>query len=297
MTIEELWQQFLYHLRVKRRSKATVRYYDVTRRTLLRFLAEHDLPSEAEQVTILHLRHFLIWLEERGLAAGGVHAHARAVRAVFNWGLKEELLVANPARRLELPSLPCERQPTVNPELVKMLVKAAKGTEQPLRDTALVLVLFDTGLRIHELLNLTTAHLLFDRGLLQVMGKGNKQRFVPIGVKAMQAVNSYLRRDWSPQHEGVRQVFLGRWGLPLTVSGASIRLAKLGAQLNLDRSQTAPHAFRRGFAVEFVRNGGDVFTLQQIMGHRSLEMTRQYVMFLDDDLKAAHLRFSPVDNL
>ncbi len=297
MTTEDLWQQFFYHLRVKRRSKATLRYYDVTRRTLARYFEQQQIAPTVETVTVSHLRGFLLWLEEQGLAAGGVHAYARAVRAVYSWGFKEELLTRNPARRLELPSLPKERQAAVTPEIAKLLVKLSKTTDQPLRDTAIVLMLFDIGLRIQELLDLTTAHLLFDKGLVQVMGKGSKQRFVPIGAKAMQAVGAYLRRERRPHHGGVQSVFLNRWGLPLTVSGVSIRLAQLGKTLGLERAQTAPHAFRRGFAVNYLRNGGDVFTLQQIMGHSHLEMTRRYVTFLDDDLKAAHLRFSPVDNL
>jgi len=76
-----------------------------------------------------------------------------------------------------------------------------------------------------------------------------------------------------------------------------IRLAGLARRSGLKREVVAPHAFRRGFAVAFLRNGGDVFTLQQIMGHATLEMTRRYVAFLDEDLKAAHLRFSPGDRL
>lgn len=297
MTTEDLWQQFFYHLRVKRRSPATLKYYDVTRRTFARYQAQQDLPSVVSEVTVTHLRGFLLWLECEGLAVGGVHAHARALRSVFSWGFKEELLTRNPAKRLELPSLPKERQPTVTPEMVKVLLKAAKGSDQPLRDTALILTLFDTGLRISELLGLTTDQLFFHKGLLQVTGKGNKQRVVPIGAKAMKALIAYLRRERKPKYDGQTTVFLNRRSEALTISGVSIRLIRLAKALNLDRSATAPHAWRRGFAVEFLRNGGDVFSLQSIMGHSNLEMTRRYVTFLDDDLKAAHLRFSPVDKL
>jgi len=297
MSIEQLWQHFLYHLRVKRRSLATVRYYGVTQRSLDQFLKEHGIEANTDTLTVSHLRAFLIWLEEKGLGPGGIHAHARAVRGLFNWAQKEELIQKNPAKRLELPSLSRERQSAVTPELLKRLVRACKGTEQPLRDTAVILTLYDTGVRISELLGLSTDDLHFERGLIRVMGKGSKERFVPIGAKAMQAVNSYMRRERRPKHAGVRSIFLNRAGLPLTVSGVSIRLAMLARQLESPREASAPHAFRRGFAVEFLRNGGDVFTLQQIMGHSSLDMTRRYVTFLDDDLKAAHLRFSPVDRL
>jgi len=297
MLIQALYDQFFYHLRIKRRSPNTVNFYDVSRRTLHRFLEHSEVAADTDVVSITHLRAFLVWLESEGLGVGGIHAHARAVKAVFNWAMKEEMLEKNPAKRLELPSLPRERQPTVTVETTKKLLKVSKGTERPLRDAAMVLVLFDTGLRIHELLGLSLEHLHFDRGLVRVMGKGNKERFVPIGGKAMSAVSAYVRRERKPKHAEVRHVFLSRCGEPLTRAGAGIRLSKLAQQAHVKREDCAPHAFRRGFAVEFLRNGGDVFSLQQIMGHSSLDMTRRYVTFLDDDLKATHLRFSPGDHL
>ena len=111
MTIEDLWQQFFFHLRVKRRSKNTLVYYGCTERVFGRFLAVQGLPADAERVTVTHLRAFLEWLDQKGLAVGGVHGHARAIRAVFNWAFREELLARNPAAWLELPSLVKERLP------------------------------------------------------------------------------------------------------------------------------------------------------------------------------------------
>jgi integrase/recombinase XerD len=297
MLIQTLYDQFFYHLKIKRRSPNTVNFYDVSRRTLHRFLAHSEVAADTEVVSITHLRAFLVWLEAEGLGVGGIHAHARAIKAVFNWAVKEEMLEKNPAKRLELPSLPRERQPTVTVDTTKKLLKVSKGTERPLRDAAMVLVLFDTGLRIHELLGLCVEHLHFDRGMIRVMGKGNKERFVPIGSKAMSGVAAYLRRERKPKHGGVQNVFLSRCGEPLTRAGAGIRLNKLAIAGGIKREDCAPHAFRRGFAVQFLRNGGDVFTLQQIMGHSSLDMTRRYVTFLDDDLKTAHVRFSPIDQM
>ncbi|WP_288432739.1 tyrosine-type recombinase/integrase [uncultured Deinococcus sp.] len=296
MTLDDLWEQFLYHLKVRRRSPATMQYYRHTQSHFRKFIGEIGV-EVLPDITTTHLRAFLLRLEERGLAPGSVHAHGRALKALFNWAFAEELIERNPAKRLSLPSLPRERQPTVVPEGFKRLLLASKASEQPLRDTAIILTLFDTGIRLQELIELDTEDLRFDRGLLRVMGKGAKERFVPIGVKAMQAITAYIRRERKPSHLGVHSVFLSRTGMKLTKSGVGIRLAKLGKDKGIAREDCAPHAFRRGFAVEFLRNGGNVFTLQQLMGHTSLDMTRRYVSFLDDDLKEAHLRFSPVDNL
>lgn len=298
MTMDDLWTQFLLHLKVERRSPATLGFYGVTRRTLERFAAEARLPDAADAVTTAHLRAFVLWLGAQGLGPGGVHAHVRAVRACFNWAAREELLARNPAGRLELPKLPRQRLPAVTPEQVPTLLRAAKAGDQPLRDTAVVLTLFDTGLRVSELVALRQADVLAGRGLLRVeAGKGEKERVVPVGTKALTAITAYARRERRPQHAGVQHLFLARHGLPMTRSGIGIRLNTLAKRAGLSRADVAPHAFRRGFAVGFLRNGGDVFTLQQILGHASLEMTRRYVAFLDDDLKLAHLRFSPGDRL
>ncbi len=297
MQISQLWQEFYIHLRARRRTRATLRYYECTERVFARFLTSEGLSLTAQEVRVSHLRLFLRWLEDQGLGVGGVHAHARAVRALFNWGEHEEILERSPAQRLELPSLTRERMPTVTPELTKRLLAAGKEAGQPLRDAALVVALFDTGLRVQELVDLKLQDLLFDRGLIRVNGKGSKERFVPIGARAMGAISAYLRREREPAYAGLEHVFLNRSGAPLTKSGVQIRLSKLAGVVKVPRSACAPHAFRRGFAVEFLRNGGDVFTLQQILGHSSLDMTRRYVTFLDGDLKAAHLRFSPGDRL
>ena len=296
-SMAQLWEQFYAHLRIKRRSKATLIYYACTQRALTRFLTAQGLPEDVELVKVGHLRAFLIWLDGQGLKAGGVHAHARAVRSLFNWACREELLPLNPATRLELPSLVHKRLPTMTVEKVKRLLVACKTSGEPLRNAAIVLTLFDTGGRCQELLDLSASDLLFERGMIRVMGKGSKERFVPIGARAMQAVVAYGRRERRPNHDGVQSVFLGRTGQKLTPSGVGLKLLRLAREGGLTRADCSPHTFRRGFAVEFLRNGGDVFTLQHIMGHASLDMTRRYVSFLDEDLKSAHLRFSPGDRL
>lgn len=297
MQLSELWQQFYLHLKAKRRSAATLRFYAATETSLLRFKQVYPFPEEAPALKVTHLRAFLLYLEEQGLAPGGIHAHARALRSLFNWAYQEELLDTNPVKRLEMPTVSKRRLPTVTTAQVRMLLEASKQLDQPTRDAAVLLVLFDTGVRAHELVGLQLDDIRFEQGLLRVVGKGDKERFVPIGARALTALSTYLRRERKAVHAGVQQVFLGRSGQPLTTSGVSIRLNKLAPLAGLSRADCAPHAFRRGFAVEFLRNGGDVFTLQQILGHSNLEMTRRYVTFLDDDLKAAHLRFSPADRL
>lgn len=298
MDIETLWDDFFFHLKLKNRAEHTIRYYRTTRNMHQVYREATQSPSDTAQINVMQLRRFLLWLkEERGLQPGGLHAHGRAIRALFKWAFKEEVLPSDPSARLELPRVPRERQPTVTEKHIQALLEAAKGLDQPYRDTAMILTLYDTGIRCQEFVGLSVNTLMLEKGLLLIHGKGDKDRVVPIGSKAMQAIVRYIRREREPGHEGISALFLNRHGEPLTRFGVSIRLATLAKNAGLARELCAPHAFRRGFAVQFLRNGGDVFTLQQIMGHTSLDMTRRYVNLLDDDLKKAHLRLSPADRM
>ena len=298
MTTEQLWEQFFFNLRVQRRSAGTLSFYQVSRQKLAAFLALQAYPQEVPGLTVTHLRSFVLWLAEQGLNPGGQHAHVRAVKALFNWSHREELITVNPAARLALPPLPQQRLPTVQAEHIQKLLAIARTGNQPLRDTAMLMMLFDTGLRVSELTGVTSTDLVTAHGLIRVRGgKGDKDRTVPVGTRTLLALGAYQRRERRPRFPHVEALLLSHRGEALSRSGVGIRLAKLSKAAGLSREQTAPHAFRRGFAVEFLRNGGDVFTLQQIMGHASLDMTRRYVSFLDEDLKSAHLRFSPGDRL
>lgn len=297
-TMDQLWEQFFYHLRVQRRSSATLSFYSVTRHKLATYLDLHNLPQEVPGLSVTHLRSFVMWLGEQGLKPGGQHAHVRAVKALLSWSQREELIGVNPAQRLALPPLPRKRLPTVTNDDAQRLLGVAKTLDQPLRDAAMLMLLFDTGLRVSELIRVTSKDLEPAQGLIRVVcGKGDKDRTVPVGTRTLTALSAYQRRERRPRWPHVDTLLLSHRGEALTRSGVGIRLAFLARHATLPRASAAPHAFRRGFAVEFLRNGGDVFTLQQILGHSSLDMTRRYVNFLDEDLKAAHLRFSPGDRL
>jgi integrase/recombinase XerD len=297
MTIRELWEPFAYHCRVSRRSSSTIRFYDSGVKSLELYFAASECSNDVCDLTVHDLRSYLLWLEGEGVGPGGIHAYGRAVRAIFNWAIQEEMLTNNPVSRLKLPSLPKHRLPSIEPATVQKLLHVAKQGSQPYRDTAIIMALFDSGVRVGELVSIQTAHLSFEKGYFRVLGKGNRERTVPVGTRTILAINQYQRRERKPATAEIPKLFLNRLGQPLTVFGVGQRLDDLAKEAGIEREACSPHTFRRGFAVQFLRNGGNVFELQQILGHSTLEMTRRYVSFLDEDLKTAHLRFSPGDRL
>ncbi|THF70701.1 integrase [Deinococcus sp. Arct2-2] len=297
MNLSELWERHARSLKLRRRSEYTLTYYRATARSLCRFLTEVEHPMQAEGVTVGDLRGYLEHLQEKGLAEGGIDAHYRALKGLFGWAVAEELLDRDPTRRLERPQKPQRMMVTLSPDECRRLLDVARKSPSKGRDTAMVVTLFDTGLRLAELAGLTLTDVRFTEGHLLVVGKGNKERVVPLGMRSTETLERYIRRHRQPRHISVQGVFLGRTGLPLTRSGVSQVLADLAKQAAIPRAHAAPHAFRRAFAVNYLRNGGDVFSLQHVMGHTNLDMTRRYVQLLPEDLQQVHGRVSPADRL
>jgi site-specific recombinase XerD len=183
---------------------------------------------------------------------------------------------------------------------VERCLKVATGMTQPMRNRAILLCLYDTGLRMGEVLQLRVGDVDLQAGMITVRAetaKRERSRVVPVGLRTAKALNRYERQERRPALPLVKELFLSRTGEPMTKGGLTHLLVKISGAADIPRANTAPHAWRRGFAVQYLRNGGDLFSLQQILGHTTLEMTRRYVKFLPDDLQRRHLRASPVDHL
>jgi site-specific recombinase XerD len=160
------------------------------------------------------------------------------------------------------------------------------------RERALVLLLFDTGLRLSELVSLRVGDVRPD-GTLHVLGKGAKERIVPLGTTARRALVRYL--GTRARASAIDPLFTGRQGA-LSQRGTQQAIARLGRRAGVG-TRCSPHTFRHTFAHGYLVNGGDVFSLQQILGHATLDMVRRYVTLSEADLVARHRTASPADRL
>ena len=163
---------------------------------------------------------------------------------------------------------------------------------------SIILVLLDTGLRVSELTSLGLPDVRLAEGVLKVFGKGRKERLIPIGKASQRVLWNYVNR-YRPQPANPRcdLVFLTKDGWPLTKNRIQKLMMKYGKRAGIEGVRCSPHTLRHTGAVMFLRNGGDVFNLQRLLGHSSLEMTRHYCELADVDVKRAHTIASPVDNL
>jgi site-specific recombinase XerD len=173
-----------------------------------------------------------------------------------------------------------------------------KKSPTGLRDWTIILTLLDTGIRVTELTDLNLENVSLLQRSLKISGKGNKERTVPIGISVQRAIAKYINKYRPhPTYPLSDNLFLTKYGMPLTPNRIQSIIEGYSQKAGITGVRASPHTFRHTFAISYLRNGGDVFTLQRILGHETLDMVRNYIYLAQYDLQKTHLRCSPVDNL
>jgi len=205
----------------------------------------------------------------------------------------------NPLARLKIPKAPKKVVATFSDlQLGLVLSVIDTSTAEGYRDQVIILTLLDTALRVSELVNIRLNDLWLEEGLIKVAGKGGKERFVPIGKSIQRILWRYISKYRAePATPNCGLLFLTADGRPMTKDRIDKKMSRYGEKAGIKGVRCSPHTLRHTAAVRFLRNGGDVFSLQRMLGHSSLEMTRHYCELADVDVKRAHLTASPVDNL
>ena len=215
----------------------------------------------------------------------------RIVKAFFNFLIEEELIDFDPMKRVKIEKAKVEiKQPISNEDILKLL-DATKLSPSRRRDEAIVLTLLDSGLRASELTALKQRDFDEDNLTLKVFGKGKKVRTVQVSPKTYKAIRAYLRANGK---DGDKPLFEGQQG-HLNASGLYQILKRLA--VNAGIKNPGCHAFRRSFAVGMLRSGANVFSVQDLMGHSDLTMTRRYCRVAEADTAEQHRRHSPVEML
>ena len=234
-----------------------------------------------------------------GIKTQGQQDHDKHLRQ-GNTGLfatleREEFIPPHDIAKARLPKAPIKQiVPFTESEL--RAVFSAIGTKGPFsaRNRAMVLLLLDPGLRVSEACGLTDDGVDLSEMQITVSGKGGKDRVLPLSRWATKALLVYKVRART-EPVGCDNFFLTKEGLPVTRSAVEQMLIRVGNRANV--RGVSPHRFRHSFALLFLRNGGDSFHLQRLLGHSTLEMTRRYTRLADVDIKEAHRKFSPSDRL
>jgi len=283
---------FLLALRATGRTQKTEETYRQALDQLEGFSRRMGMPSP-EHMTAEHLREFFLSLYERGNRPGTVVVRYGALRSFYKWLLSEGERTDNPIDRIPAPRQEQRVMPHWTPSEVSALLITTRGRSAlDVRDTAIIMLLYDTGLRAQELCNATLEGLDLKALTLRVRGKGHKERIVGVGYKAARSLERYLRqrRAESPW------LFVARNGRQLTFNALRLTLERRCKQCGM-RSKGL-HAFRRGFAIAYLDSGGSPEDLRTLAGWDSVQMLRRYTKATETQRALhGHRAHSPGDRL
>jgi len=248
------------------------------------------------QPTVRELSGYISRLREAGLAPSSVARHLVALKMFYRFLRLEERTTQNTVELLSSPSL-WERIPQVlSPESVEKLLAAPLATDRfYLRDKALLETLYATGSRASEVVGLQMNDVYLDSGFCKCLGKGSKQRVVPLGRPAVTALKNYLS-DLRPElvraAPDATHVFVSRGGKALTREMLWILVKKYVRRAALN-AKVSPHTLRHSFATHLLAGGADLRTVQELLGHANIRTTQHYTHVDRDRLKAIHRQFHP----
>jgi len=276
------------------KSHDTIRWYRQKLDAFLSHLAQNVPTPGLNDLDADSVRHFISQLQSLGRTAFTTRGYVQVLKGFGTWLVEEGYVNRNPLNRLQLPKVPKYLVKPLSGDEVSALIRAIRPRSAAgARDLALLLLLFDTGARLGEVARLTTADAedAIRDGLFKVMGKGSRERYLPVGKAARDALRRYAQ-VYRPNARA-DTLFLGRNGRPLAREGLRQIIRRVARRAGVEGVH--PHRLRHTFAVNYLINGGDAMTLQRILGHSTLEMVRNYVSFDHRAIQERHAIASPSD--
>ena len=257
--------------------------------------ADQKRAAAWDEVTPEAIGDFLGWRKKGGAAAATIKLHAVALRILFRFLVQRKMLERDPTEFLGVPKIERYLPETLSePEIAKLLAAAGGKTPLEIRDRAILELLYASGLRVSELCGARLENLDLEKGFIRVIGKGNKQRLVPVGSGARKAIGRYLEAG-RPELVGKKtggEVFLSVRGRKLTnqriwqLVGALARRAGLAKEVH-------PHMLRHSFATHLLQGGADLRIIQEMLGHADISTTQLYTHVDTHGLHQAHRAFHP----
>ena len=238
---------------------------------------------------------FLGWKKSRGAAAATLKVYSVALRILFRFLVERKGLQDDPTKFVGIPRVEQYLPETLSREEVAKLISCSGGDDPlSLRDKAIVELLYASGLRVSELCNSRLENVDVEKGFIRVLGKGKKERLVPIGSRALAALERYLRLgrpDLVSKKTG-GEVFISVRGKKLTNQRIWQLLAAIGKRAGLDKD-VYPHMLRHSFATHLLEGGADLRIIQELLGHSSVTTTQMYTHVSSRHLSKAHRQFHP----
>ncbi len=298
MELNKLISQFAHSNKAEGKSPKTISWYSEMLQGFNSFLQSRDFLGILSEFNIENVREFVVHEQERGLSPFTVQGKVRALKAFSSWLHREGYTNDNLLGHLKLPKVPNNLiEPLSNAEIESLLSYYNPLTTIGCRDISILIVMLDTGVRLSELSSLHFEDAHIDEGYLKVMGKGSKERIVPFGALTQKMLWRYIIHfRTEPLLKTNNNLLLTLEGDPLKPNAIKLLLKRWGKKAGVPRLHA--HLCRHTFATNFlVNNCGDVFRLQQILGHTSLGMVNRYVHFASAQALMTGKTQSPIDQM
>jgi len=310
-TIDELVGRYELSNIAEGKSPKTIAWYRDMLTLFSVYLKTKQYPSDLSGFNIDTVREYILYLrhkpkfeghpytpaQAKSISPKTVQCHVRALKAFSSWLYAEGCTLDNRLKNLKIPKAPVTVVEPLTPEEIKK-VTASINKESPTgtRNYALFATLLDTGLRASEAAGITLTNLNLKDGYIKVMGKGSKERIVPIGKYIQMTLWAYIDKVRpEPISPDYNNLFLTQAGKPITVNTVKLVFSRLARSSKVERLHA--HLCRHTFAINYLLNGGDIFSLREILGHTTLEMVNHYLHFTSSQITSQHHKYSPMDRM
>ncbi|OGX33545.1 MAG: tyrosine recombinase XerC [Omnitrophica WOR_2 bacterium RIFCSPLOWO2_02_FULL_50_19] len=287
--IDRYIEKFIRYLEIERNaSKHTLINYSVDLKSLSEFLKEEPI----EKIDYISLRRYLAHIKEQNLSKVSIARKIASIRSFFKFLFREGIIKNNPASSLSTPKRDKHLPKFLDEkEIVILLESPDLESEAGLRDRAILETLYSTGIRVSELVGLNMDHIDQIGGIIKVYGKGKKERIVPIGERALQAIRDYLKMRRSVAKEA-KALFFNKSGGRLTDRSIRRIINKYITKASIQQ-KISPHTLRHSFATHMLDHGADLRSVQELLGHANLSSTQIYTHITTERLKSAYQKSHP----
>jgi integrase/recombinase XerD len=289
--------QFQIYLKLERsHAENTIENYVRDIKKLYEYLSLQSDSVIFEKTELKDLQHFMAYLYDLGLGEKSQARIISGIKAFFYYLETEKIISQNPTHLLEAPKLRRELPETLSYEEIKLMLEATDlSTPEGIRNRAILETLYSCGLRVSELINLKISNLYLDLDYIKVLGKGNKERLVPIGSDAVKYIRMYVqecRVHISPTKGNENFVFLNRRGSKLSRVMIFYIIKDTAVKAGVKKT-VSPHTFRHSFASHLVEGGADLRAVQEMLGHASITTTEIYTHLDQNYLRSELFKYHP----
>ena len=286
-------EKFLRYLEIERNaSEHTIENYKLDLKEFNKFLKDTSAAADIDKIDYLLLRKYLAHLKGKGLTARSISRKLSSLRSLFRFLIKDGFIKTNPTGAISSPKqekyLP---KFLTEADVVRLIEAPALDTLLGLRDRAILETLYSTGMRVSELVSLTQENIDFIGGTVKVLGKGKKERMLPIGDRALKSIRNYLKGRPAGKTDS-HAIFFNKNKTRLGARGIRKMLDRYIRKIAL-KEHISPHTLRHSFATHLLNRGADLRSVQELLGHANLSTTQIYTHLTTEKLKSVYDKAHP----